>query len=191
VFALGDDDLLPDCRAASMAWMRFLKTEDGKNLLVGFKRAGEFLAAEEKKGRGSARRRRAGLGSRAAPWNGGKALDATLSGAIPRRRRRWRRKDFAAPEGARGLARPGRCFRRGRAVMRDGCFAPAIDSCFCLRFAKPYRRGGFRRSRMTLHAPRTRKRSGVHGGSFRNSWCSKQIGPVSAARGLAGKRWNE
>jgi len=49
VFALGDDDLV---RIVSRVdhLDRFLGSEDGKNLLAGFKRAGNILKAEEKKG---------------------------------------------------------------------------------------------------------------------------------------------
>jgi glycyl-tRNA synthetase beta chain len=49
VFALGDDDLV---RIVSRVdhLDRFLATEDGKNLLAGYKRAGNILKAEEKKG---------------------------------------------------------------------------------------------------------------------------------------------
>jgi glycyl-tRNA synthetase beta chain len=49
VFALGDDDLVRiNARVAALA--RFLATEDGANLLAGYKRATNILKAEEKKG---------------------------------------------------------------------------------------------------------------------------------------------
>ncbi|MES1158492.1 MAG: glycine--tRNA ligase subunit beta [Terricaulis silvestris] len=51
VFALGDDDLVRIV-ARVEALDAFLKTEDGANLLAGYKRAANILAAEEKKGRG-------------------------------------------------------------------------------------------------------------------------------------------
>ncbi|HEY9219164.1 MAG TPA: glycine--tRNA ligase subunit beta, partial [Phenylobacterium sp.] len=57
VFALGDDDLVRIVRRVE-ALDRFLTTEDGANLLAGFKRATNILKAEEKKGplpRGDAR----------------------------------------------------------------------------------------------------------------------------------------
>ncbi|HEX2558879.1 glycine--tRNA ligase subunit beta [Phenylobacterium sp.] len=57
VFALGDDDLVRIV-ARVEALDRFLKTEDGANLLAGYKRATNILKAEEKKGplpRGQAR----------------------------------------------------------------------------------------------------------------------------------------
>jgi glycyl-tRNA synthetase beta chain len=49
VFALGDDDLVRVVDRIE-ALDAFLKTEDGKNLLAGYKRATNILKAEEKKG---------------------------------------------------------------------------------------------------------------------------------------------
>lgn len=49
VFALGDDDLARIV-ARVEALDGFLKTDDGKNLLAGYKRASNILKAEEKKG---------------------------------------------------------------------------------------------------------------------------------------------
>lgn len=49
VFALGDDDLVRIV-ARVEALDSFLTTEDGANLLAGYKRAGNILKAEEKKG---------------------------------------------------------------------------------------------------------------------------------------------
>jgi glycyl-tRNA synthetase beta chain len=49
VFALGDDDLVRIV-ARVEALDGFLKTDDGKNLLAGYKRASNILNAEEKKG---------------------------------------------------------------------------------------------------------------------------------------------
>ncbi|PZR33741.1 glycine--tRNA ligase subunit beta [Caulobacter segnis] len=49
VFALGDDDLARIV-ARVQALDGFLKTDDGKNLLAGYKRASNILKAEEKKG---------------------------------------------------------------------------------------------------------------------------------------------
>jgi len=49
VFALGDDDLVRiTARVGALA--RFLATDDGANLLAGYKRAASILKAEEKKG---------------------------------------------------------------------------------------------------------------------------------------------
>jgi glycyl-tRNA synthetase beta chain len=49
VFALGDDDLVRIV-ARVQALAAFLKTDDGANLLAGYKRAVNILKAEEKKG---------------------------------------------------------------------------------------------------------------------------------------------
>jgi glycyl-tRNA synthetase beta chain len=49
VFALGDDDLVRIVSRVE-ALDGFLKTEDGANLLAGYKRASNILKAEEKKG---------------------------------------------------------------------------------------------------------------------------------------------
>ena len=49
VFALGDDDLVRIV-ARVQALAKFLETEDGANLLAGYKRATNILKAEEKKG---------------------------------------------------------------------------------------------------------------------------------------------
>jgi glycyl-tRNA synthetase beta chain len=49
VFALGDDDLVRIVSRVN-ALSGFLATEDGKNLLAGYKRAVNILKAEEKKG---------------------------------------------------------------------------------------------------------------------------------------------
>ncbi|WP_292076032.1 MULTISPECIES: glycine--tRNA ligase subunit beta [Brevundimonas] len=49
VFALGDDDLVRIVRRVE-ALATFLATDDGANLLAGFKRASNILRAEEKKG---------------------------------------------------------------------------------------------------------------------------------------------
>ena len=49
VFALGDDDLVRSVRRVE-ALDGFLSTDDGANLLAGYKRASNILKAEEKKG---------------------------------------------------------------------------------------------------------------------------------------------
>src|SRR6185312_13523522 len=49
VFALGDDDIVRIVSKVD-ALEGFLGTEDGKNLLAGYKRAVNILKAEEKKG---------------------------------------------------------------------------------------------------------------------------------------------
>ena len=49
VFALGHEDDLVRLVARVEALQAFLKTEDGANLLAGYKRAANILKAEEKK----------------------------------------------------------------------------------------------------------------------------------------------
>ncbi len=49
MFALGDDDLVRIV-ARVEALERFLRSEDGANLLAGYRRASNILAAEAKKG---------------------------------------------------------------------------------------------------------------------------------------------
>jgi len=49
IFALGDDDLVRIVNRVE-ALDAFLKTDDGANLLAGYKRAANILKAEEKKG---------------------------------------------------------------------------------------------------------------------------------------------
>jgi glycyl-tRNA synthetase beta chain len=51
VFALGDDDLVRVV-AKVQVLQAFLATDDGANLLAGYRRAANILAAEEKKGKG-------------------------------------------------------------------------------------------------------------------------------------------
>jgi glycyl-tRNA synthetase beta chain len=58
VFALGDDDLVRIV-ARVEALSEFLNSEDGRNLLAGYKRAANIIAAEEKKGRGLTEQERA------------------------------------------------------------------------------------------------------------------------------------
>ena len=64
MFALGDDDLVRIVAKVN-ALAAFLGTEDGANLLAGYKRAVNILKAEEKKGplpTGEPATRRAGRG---------------------------------------------------------------------------------------------------------------------------------
>ena len=74
VFALGDDDLVRIV-ARVEALDAFLKTEDGANLLAGYKRAVNILKAEEKKG--AAADRRAGRA-----WPASPAEEAALIAAL-------------------------------------------------------------------------------------------------------------
>jgi glycyl-tRNA synthetase beta chain len=91
VFALGDDDLVRIV-ARVEALDRFLTTEDGVNLLAGYKRATNILKAEEKKGplpKGEAR----ALSSSPAEE---RDLIAALAAAEPKVDAALEREDFAA-----------------------------------------------------------------------------------------------
>ncbi len=95
VFALGDDDLVRIV-ARVEALDAFLKTEDGANLLAGYKRAANILAAEEKKGKGlSEADIAAGLDAKLLAEPAEKALYAALEAAIPTARSAVEREDFS------------------------------------------------------------------------------------------------
>ncbi|MEQ1709305.1 MAG: glycine--tRNA ligase subunit beta [Terricaulis sp.] len=99
VFALGDDDLVRIV-ARVEALDAFLKTQDGANLLAGYKRAANILAAEEKKGRGlSEADLKAGLDAKLLAEPAEKALHAALEAAIPKARASVEAEDFAAAMG--------------------------------------------------------------------------------------------
>lgn len=93
VFALGDDDLVRIV-ARVEALDAFLKTEDGKNLLAGYKRAANILAAEAKKKQGI----EAGwvFDAKLLTEAEEKALHAALSKAGPAARKAADGEDFAA-----------------------------------------------------------------------------------------------
>jgi len=75
----------------------FLKTEDGANLLAGYKRAANILAAEEKKGKGlSESDLAAGLDVSKLAEPAEKSLHAALESALPTARSAVGREDFAA-----------------------------------------------------------------------------------------------
>ena len=91
VFALGDDDLVRIV-ARVEALDAFLTTEDGANLLAGYKRATNILKAEEKKGPlpdGAA------VAQPGAPTEEG-ALIAALAAATPKAQAALAKEDFAA-----------------------------------------------------------------------------------------------
>ena len=99
VFALGDDDLVRIV-ARVEALDAFLKTQDGANLLAGYKRAANIVAAEEKKGRGlSEADLKAGLDAKLLAEPAEKALHAALEAAIPKARASVEAEDFAAAMG--------------------------------------------------------------------------------------------
>ena len=96
VFALGDDDLVRIV-ARVEALDAFLKTEDGANLLAGYKRAANILAAEEKKGKGlSDSDIKVGLDTAKLAEPAEKALHAALESALPTARSAVEKEDFAA-----------------------------------------------------------------------------------------------
>ncbi len=75
----------------------FLKTEDGTNLLAGYKRAANILAAEEKKGKGlTDADMKAGLDPKLLAEPAEQALHAALEKALPAARAAVEKEDFAA-----------------------------------------------------------------------------------------------
>jgi glycyl-tRNA synthetase beta chain len=95
VFALGDDDLVRIV-ARVEALDAFLKTEDGANLLAGYKRAANILAAEEKKGKGLSEADTAkGLDASLLKEPAEKALHDALGKALPAARAAVEKEDFA------------------------------------------------------------------------------------------------
>jgi glycyl-tRNA synthetase beta chain len=74
----------------------FLRTEDGANLLAGYKRAVNILAAEEKKGKWSADDARGEVEPAKLTEPAEKALHAALAAAIPTARSAVEREDFTA-----------------------------------------------------------------------------------------------
>ncbi len=95
VFALGDDDLVRIV-ARVEALDAFLKTEDGANLLAGYTRAANILAAEEKKGKWSAEEAAGQVDASKLAEPAEKALYDALEKALPAARAAVGREDFAA-----------------------------------------------------------------------------------------------
>ncbi|OQW56474.1 MAG: hypothetical protein A4S17_13825 [Proteobacteria bacterium HN_bin10] len=95
VFALGDDDLVRIV-ARVEALDVFLKTEDGANLLAGYKRAANILSAEEKKGKWSAEESGGTVDPTKLAEPAEKSLYAALEKALPAARAVVEREDFAA-----------------------------------------------------------------------------------------------
>lgn len=95
VFALGDDDLVRIV-ARVEALEAFLKTDDGKNLLAGYKRAANILAAEEKKGALKDVDLDAVVDTKLLQEPAEKALAAALAKAAPAARKAVETEDFAA-----------------------------------------------------------------------------------------------
>jgi glycyl-tRNA synthetase beta chain len=91
-----DDDLVRIV-ARVEALDAFLKTEAGANLLAGYKRAANILAAEEKKGKGlSDADVNAGLDAKLLKEAAEQALFAALEKALPAARAAVEKEDFAA-----------------------------------------------------------------------------------------------
>jgi glycyl-tRNA synthetase beta chain len=119
VFALGDDDLVRIV-ARVEALDAFLKTEDGKNLLAGYKRAANIIAAEEKKGKWSAADADAELDASKLVEPAEKALHAALETALPQARAAVEKEDFAAAMKAlAGLRAPVDAFFEAVLVNAD------------------------------------------------------------------------
>ncbi|MGD9816321.1 MAG: glycine--tRNA ligase subunit beta [Hyphomonadaceae bacterium] len=95
VFALGDDDLVRIV-ARVEALDAFLRTEDGANLLAGYKRAANILSAEEKKGKWSAGDAKAQVDASKLAEPAEKALYGALEKALPAARAAVAQEDFAA-----------------------------------------------------------------------------------------------
>ncbi|HRP11786.1 MAG TPA: glycine--tRNA ligase subunit beta, partial [Terricaulis sp.] len=74
----------------------FLKTEDGANLLAGYKRAANIVAAEEKKGKWSAEEAKGDLDPAKLTEPAEKSLHAALEAALPTARSAVEAEDFAA-----------------------------------------------------------------------------------------------
>ncbi len=106
VFALGDDDLVRIV-ARVEALDAFLKTEDGANLLAGYKRAANILSAEEKKGKWSADEAQGQVDAAKLAEPAEKALHAALESAVPTARSAVEKEDFAsAMKALAGLRAP-------------------------------------------------------------------------------------
>lgn len=95
VFALGDDDLVRIV-ARVEALDAFLETEDGANLLAGYKRAANILAAEEKKGKWSAEEAAGQVDASKLAEPAEKALYEALEKALPAARAAVEKEEFAA-----------------------------------------------------------------------------------------------
>lgn len=95
VFALGDDDLVRIV-ARVEALDAFLKTEDGANLLAGYKRAANILAAEEKKGKWSADEAKGQVDASKLAEPAETALYEALEKALPAARAAVEKEEFAA-----------------------------------------------------------------------------------------------
>lgn len=107
VFALGDDDLVRIV-ARVEALDVFLRTEDGANLLAGYKRAANILAAEERKGKGlSEADLAAAIDAKLLSEPAEKALYDALEKALPAARAAVEKEEFGqAMKALAGLRSP-------------------------------------------------------------------------------------
>ena len=120
VFALGDDDLVRIV-ARVEALDAFLKSQDGANLLAGYKRAANILAAEEKKGKWSAEEAQGEVDAAKLVEAPEKALHAALDTALPAARDAVEKEAFAAAMKAlAGLRAPVDAFFEGVLVNAEG-----------------------------------------------------------------------
>jgi glycyl-tRNA synthetase beta chain len=94
VFALGDDDLVRIVTRVE-ALNAFLTTEDGKNLLAGYKRAANIIAAEDKKGALKGVYLDGAVDATLLKEPAEKALAAALNKAAPAAKAAVEREDFA------------------------------------------------------------------------------------------------
>jgi glycyl-tRNA synthetase beta chain len=119
VFALGDDDLVRIV-ARVEALDAFLKSHDGANLLSGYKRAANILAAEEKKGKWSAEEARGDIDAAKLVEPAEKALSDALAKALPAAQAAVEKEDFAAAMKAlSGLRAPVDAFFEGVLVNAE------------------------------------------------------------------------
>ncbi|MBC7769384.1 MAG: glycine--tRNA ligase subunit beta, partial [Phycisphaerales bacterium] len=95
VFALGDDDLVRIV-ARVEALDALLRTEDGANLLAGYKRAANILSLEEKKGKWSAEEAQGQVDAKLLAEPAEKALHEALEKALPAARAAVEKEEFAA-----------------------------------------------------------------------------------------------
>jgi len=92
----GIDDDVVSIVARVEALDAFLKTEDGANLLAGYKRAANILAAEEKKGKWSAEEAKGQVDASKLVEPAEKALSEALEKALPAARAAVEKEEFAA-----------------------------------------------------------------------------------------------
>lgn len=119
IFSLKDDDFhRVAVRAATLDV--FLKSQDGANLLAGYKRAANILAAEEKKGKWSAEEAKGAVDAKLLAEPAEKALHGALEVALPAARAAVEKEDFAAAMKAlSGLRAPVDAFFEGVLVNAE------------------------------------------------------------------------